>query len=99
MKTINKIVGIVTSISLAGIMSCCSNDLTEKVYSSITQDSYEYTVKDFKSVVSSVYSPLRGVFSHTGVWTANEVIGILSWLILKNFGIGCIGELYLLIIL
>ena len=47
MKTINKIVGIVTSISLAGIMSCCSNDLTEKVYSSITQDSYEYTVKDF----------------------------------------------------
>ena len=47
MKTINKIVGIVTSISLAGIMSCCSNDLTEKVYSSITQDSYEYTVKRF----------------------------------------------------
>ena len=44
MKTINKIVGIVTSISLAGIMSCCSNDLTEKVYSSITQDSYDYTV-------------------------------------------------------
>ena len=75
MKTINKIVGIVTSISLAGIMSCCSNDLTEKVYSSITQDSYEYTVKDFKSVVSSVYSPLRGVFSHTGFWTANEVTG------------------------
>lgn len=76
-------------------------------------------------MVSSVYSPLRGVFSHTGFWTANEVtgdaivspptatgwydggqymhfiimIGILSWLILKNFGIGCIGELYLLIIL
>ena len=32
-------------------------------------------LKDFKSVVSSVYSPLRGVFSHTGFWTANEVTG------------------------
>ena len=53
------------TVSYTHLMSCCSNDLTEKVYSSITQDSYEYTVKDFKSVVSSVYSPLRGAVSYT----------------------------------
>lgn len=75
MKTLNKIIGIVLSAGLAGGLLGCSNDLTEKVYSSITQDSYNYTEKDFKSVVSCVYPPLRGVFSHTGFWTANEVTG------------------------
>lgn len=73
-----KIFNILTatlSVYLTGIIYSCSNDLTENVYSSITQQSYNYTEKDFNSVIACVYPPLRGVFSHTGYWTANEVTG------------------------
>lgn len=71
MKTYHKIAGIVLSILLMGAMGC--NDLDEKVYSSITQQSYNYTEADFDAVIACVYPPMRGFFSHTGYWTAQEV--------------------------
>ena len=74
MKKFNKFIGIIL-LGLTSSTLSCSNDLTEQVYSSITQESYNYTEKDFPSVIACVYPPLRGVFSHTGYWTANEVTG------------------------
>ena len=74
MKELKKI-WIYVLINLICVVSSCTDGLKEKVYSSITQDSYNYTEKDFAAVVACVYPPLRGVFSHTGYWTANEVSG------------------------
>lgn len=74
MKALKKI-WIYVLINLICVVSSCTDGLKEKVYSSITQDSYNYTEKDFAAVVACVYPPLRGVFSHTGYWTANEVSG------------------------
>lgn len=55
------------------IVSGCSNDLTEKVYSSATEHSYNYTEKDFNAVIAAVYPPMRNVFNHTNYWTAQEI--------------------------
>ncbi|WP_075559551.1 RagB/SusD family nutrient uptake outer membrane protein [Parabacteroides timonensis] len=72
MKTYHKITGIVFSILLIGsILSC--NDLKENVFSSVTEQSYNYSEQDFNSVIACVYPPMRNVFSHTGFWTAQEV--------------------------
>jgi hypothetical protein len=58
MKTIYKKIAI--CLTVAGLWSC-SNDLDEKVYSSITQQSYNYTTNDFWQVIAAVYPPLRNV--------------------------------------
>lgn len=70
MKTYSKLIIIV--LFTAGIWSC-SNDLTEKVYSSVTEQSYNYTAKDFYPIVTSVYPPLRSVCDHWGYFCAQEV--------------------------
>lgn len=51
----------------------CSNDLTENVFSSVTEQSYEYTSKDFYPVVASVYPPLRGYLNITNFFVTQEV--------------------------
>lgn len=53
-------------------MSSCDNNLDERVYSSITQQSYKYSEKDFQPVVASIYRYLRDFISHTGFWAAQE---------------------------
>ena len=63
----------VVSILLICLMVECSNDLTEEVFSSITQSSYNFTENDFEAVIACVYPPMRGFFSHTAYWTAQEI--------------------------
>jgi hypothetical protein len=69
MKTYSK---IVVAILLAAGFGSCSNDLTETVYSSVTEQSYKYTSKDFYPIVASVYPPLRNVSDHWGYFCAQE---------------------------
>jgi hypothetical protein len=64
---------ILTAIAIFLAGSSCSNDLSEKVFSSVTEQSYNYTEKDFLSVVAGVYPPLRGVSDHWGYFCAQEV--------------------------
>ena len=56
----------------ASLLSC-SNDLDEKVYSKITEQTYNYTTNDFKPSVASVYSYLRNYADHWGYFCAQEV--------------------------
>ncbi|MDR1780734.1 MAG: RagB/SusD family nutrient uptake outer membrane protein [Tannerella sp.] len=69
MKTYIKI--SIFSLLLAITLSC-SNDLTEKVFSSVTEQSYQYSSKDFYPVVTSVYPPLRNLCSHSGYFGSQE---------------------------
>ncbi|GHT33854.1 hypothetical protein AGMMS49574_20350 [Bacteroidia bacterium] len=70
MKTYSKI--LITLLLISSTYSC-SNDMNEKVFSSVTEQSYNYTVKDFYPVVGSVYPPLRNLTSHGGYFCAQEV--------------------------
>lgn len=59
--------------SLGLLSSSCSNDMDEVVYSSITEQTYNYTEDDFYPAVASVYSYLRNAPSHGGYFCAQEV--------------------------
>ena len=65
---------IVAVIVFSGVISC-SNDLEEKVYSSVTQQSYKYTTADFHPAVANIYRYLRNFPDHWGFFTAQEVTG------------------------
>lgn len=54
-------------------MFSCSNNLDEVVYSSVTQQSYNYTEADFHPVISNVYRYLRHFPDHWGYFSAQEV--------------------------
>ena len=45
----------------------------KKVYSKITEQTYNYTVDDFSPSIASVYSQLRSFPSHGGYFTTQEV--------------------------
>jgi hypothetical protein len=72
MKTNYSIIKTVVALFITGGAFSCSNDLDEKVFSSVTQQSYSYTEKDFNPVVSSAYPPLKGFCDQWGFWTAQE---------------------------
>lgn len=67
-------------IKLAVALCCmgsaisCSNDLDEKVYSKVTEQSYNYTTDDFAPTVASVYSYLRTI-RHDEYWATQEFTG------------------------
>lgn len=69
-----------TYIKLAVALCCgfsissCSNDLTEKVFSSVTEQSYNYTEKDFGPTVAAPYRYLR-MIRHDDFWATNEFSG------------------------
>lgn len=44
------------ALCCSGTIVSCSNDLDEKVYSKITEQTYNYTVDDFSPSIASVYS-------------------------------------------
>ncbi len=52
------------AILLLTIISC--NDLTETVYTDITEDSYVYSEDDISAVIGPVYSTMRDFFSYRG---------------------------------
>ena len=66
---ISLFLGICCSASLFS----CSNDMDEKVYSLITEQTYNYTTDDFQPSVASVYSYLRSSSDHWGYFCAQEV--------------------------
>ena len=72
-KKFQKIAEIVISIFIMGIITSCTLDLTENVFSSVTQQSYNYTDQDFNSVIACVYPPMRSFFNHGAYWCAQEV--------------------------
>jgi hypothetical protein len=49
----------IITIILAGVISSCDNNLDEKVYSSVTQQSYNYTTEDFHPAIANIYAYLR----------------------------------------
>lgn len=67
-----------TYIKLAAALCCmgftmsCSNNLDEKVFSSVTEQSYNYTPKDFAPTVASVYSYFRFI-GHGDFWATQEI--------------------------
>lgn len=62
--------GVCCSVSL---FVSCSNDMDETVYSSITEQTYNYTTEDFQPAVASVYNYLRSSTDHWGYFAAQEV--------------------------
>lgn len=46
----------------------CDNDLDEKVYSSLTESSYNYSKDDLVKVVGAGYKPLRDFLGHQGLY-------------------------------
>lgn len=64
---------ILIILIIVGISNSCSDNLEEKVFSSVTEQSYNYSTKDLDPAVSSVYSYLRSLISHGGFWQAQEV--------------------------
>jgi len=67
-----------TYIKLAFVLFCmgsavsCSNNLDEKVFSLVTEQSYNYQPKDFAPTVASVYSYFRFI-GHQDFWAAQEM--------------------------
>lgn len=65
----------IITIVLSGILICCDNNLDENVYSSVTQQSYNYTIEDFHPAVANIYTYLRSSLDHWGFFTGQEVTG------------------------
>ena len=61
------------ALCCSGSILSCSNDLDEKVYSKITEQTYNYTTEDFVPSVASIYSYLRNSTDHWGYFAAQEV--------------------------
>ena len=72
MKNILKTVALL--LFTGSLLNGCSNDLDEKVYSKVTEDTYNYTTEDFHPTVASVYSYLRFI-GHDNYWATQEFTG------------------------
>ena len=69
MKTLYKFLIVTVCVSF---FSGCDTNLDEKVFSSVTQDSYTYTTASFNPVVAVSYRYMRNMISHTHWYMANE---------------------------
>ncbi|WP_085537374.1 RagB/SusD family nutrient uptake outer membrane protein [Massilibacteroides vaginae] len=65
----------IITVVLSGIIISCDNNLDEKVYSSVTQQSYKYTTEDFHPAIANIYAYLRSSLDHWGFFTGQEVTG------------------------
>lgn len=72
MKTYLKIAALV--LCTGGFFSSCSNNLDEKVYSLVTEETYDYSPEDFSPTVASVYSYFRFI-GHDNYWATQELTG------------------------
>lgn len=64
----------VAVLCVGGLISSCSNNLDEKVYSLVTEETYNYSAVDFHPTVASVYSYLRFI-GHDNYWATQELTG------------------------
>ncbi|RAK03085.1 putative outer membrane starch-binding protein [Larkinella arboricola] len=61
----------VSTLCLVGFtLSSCNNDLTEKIYSEVTEDSYTFT--DANKAIGVAYANMRSLISHTHYYMAQE---------------------------
>lgn len=72
MKTYIKIAALV--LCTGSFFSSCSNNLDEKVYSLVTEETYDYSPEDFSPTVASVYSYFRFI-GHDNYWATQELTG------------------------
>ena len=63
---------IAVAAFLMGSTISCSNDLDEKVYSLVTEGTYNFTTEDFHPTVASVYSYFRFI-GHDNYWGTQEL--------------------------
>ena len=61
---------MMSAISLSVIS--CDNSLDEVVYSSVTEQNYNFSEEDFVPTLLSIYPPLRAFPQHWGFWTTQE---------------------------
>lgn len=60
---------IILAISLVCALAAAScTDLTEKVYSSLTQSSYQYSASDLRATIDACYAPMRSYIDHGSLW-------------------------------
>lgn len=59
---------------LGSFVGSCSNNLDEKTYSLISEDTYNYSTDDFHPTVASVYSYFRFI-AHDHYWATQEFTG------------------------
>ncbi len=64
----------VVALCVGSLISSCSNNLDEKVYSLVTEDTYNYTTEDFHPTVASTYSYFRFI-GHDNYWATQELTG------------------------
>ncbi|MDD2493570.1 MAG: RagB/SusD family nutrient uptake outer membrane protein [Tissierellia bacterium] len=64
MKKKNTIYAIIIISLLINSFAC--NDLSETVYSELTENDYKYSNKEIYNVIGPVYQNLRGLHSHSG---------------------------------
>lgn len=64
----------VVALCVGSLISSCSNNLDEKVYSLVTEDTYNYTTEDFHPTVASTYSYFRFI-GHGNYWATQELTG------------------------
>jgi len=57
-------------LALLGALSACNNDLTEKVYSDVTEANYGY--ENANSAIGLVYANMRDLFGHTTYYMLQE---------------------------
>lgn len=55
------------------LMLGCDNSLNPNVYSSVTEQSYEFGEDDFNGVIGAVYTAMRGVWHHQQYYMAQEL--------------------------
>lgn len=65
---------VIAALCMGGFMSSCSNNLDEKVFSLVTEDTYNYTAADFHPTVASIYSNFRFI-GHDNYWGTQEFTG------------------------
>jgi hypothetical protein len=64
----------IISLLAAFSMMSCNNNLDEKVYSDVTEKTYNYTTNDFASNIAGAYSNLRSWFQMM-YWQTQELTG------------------------
>src|ERR1035437_2273820 len=61
-----------SSVLIIVLCMGCKKQLDETVYSSVTQQTYQYTAADFYAVIGKAYTPLRSLWGEQDYYMAQE---------------------------
>lgn len=65
MQYLNRLLLTVLVAITGVIIYGCDNDLSENVYSSVTEENFSYEDASYESIIGSAYAPMRGLFGGT----------------------------------